>query len=144
MGGCVKGLCVKGGAELSRRQIDDYTAFVGRFGAKGLAWIKMTHEGPTSSIVKFFDKPLLDRLVAQMGAKENDLLLFVAAEESTVNQSLDHLRRRLGKDLGLIDPDRYEFAWITEFPLMQWDKRLKIMPANTIRLHCPMSTTSLF
>ena len=121
-GGTVKGICVKGGAEFSRRQIDEHTAFVGRFGAKGLAWIKITDEGPTSSIVKFFNKPLLDRLVTAMGAEKNDLLLFVAAEEATVNQSLDHLRRHLGKELGLIDPTVHEFAWITEFPLLQWDK----------------------
>ena len=122
-GGIVKGLCVKGGAEkISRKQIEDYTVFVSHFGAKGLAWIKISEEGPTSSIVKFFDKPLLDRLVSEMKAEKNDLLLFVAAEESTVNQSLDHLRRRLAKDLGLIDSKRYEFVWITEFPLMQWDK----------------------
>ena len=122
-GGLVKGLCVKGGAEkISRKQIEDYTTFVGHFGAKGLAWIKMSEEGPTSSIVKFFDKSLLDRLVIEMKAEKNDLLFFVAAFESTVNQSLDHLRRRLAKDLGLIDSERNEFVWITEFPLMQWDK----------------------
>lgn len=121
-GGCVKGLCVKGGGDISRREIDDYTSFVGRFGAKGLAWIKMQEEGPTSSIVKFFKPEQLERLVAKMGAETNDLLLFVAADESTVNQALDHLRRRLGKERNLIDPNRYELAWITEFPLMQWDK----------------------
>lgn len=122
LGGTVKGLCVKGGAELSRKEIDDLTAFVARFGANGLAWIKIQEEGPTSSIVKFFEKPVLDALVAKMGAETHDLLLFVAADEATVNQSLDHLRRRLGKDRGLIDPNKYAFAWITEFPLMQWDK----------------------
>jgi aspartyl-tRNA synthetase len=121
VGGTVKGLCVKGGAALPRKQIDDYTAFVGRFGAAGLAWIKMTEEGPSSSIVKFFTPSLLERLQVQMGAEKGDLLLFVAAPEKIVNQSLDHLRRRLGKELGLIDPKMYAFAWITEFPLMQWD-----------------------
>jgi len=121
LGGIVKGLCVKGGAEHSRKQIDDYTSFVSRFGAKGLAWIKITDEGPTSSIVKFFDPALLEKLMSTMGAEKNDLLLFVAGDESVVNQSLDHLRRRLGKELGLIASDRYEFTWITEFPLMQWD-----------------------
>lgn len=122
VGGCVKGICIKGGAEISRREIDEYTAFVGRFGAKGLAWIKIQEEGPTSSIVKYFDAPLLNRLITQMEASKNDLLLFVAAEETIVNQSLDHLRRRIGKERGLIDPELYEFAWITEFPLLQWDK----------------------
>lgn len=121
-GGCVKGICVKGGAEFSRRQIDEYTAFVGRFGAKGLAWIKIGEEGPTSSITKYFTKELLDRIVTKMEGEKNDLLLFVAADESLVNQALDHLRRRLAKELGLIDSTEYAFAWITEFPLLQWDK----------------------
>jgi aspartyl-tRNA synthetase len=122
LGGTVKGICVKGGAEASRREIDDYTSFVGRFGAKGLAWIKMQEEGPVSSIVKFFDKPVLDQLVTLMQAEKGDLLLFVAAEESVVNQALDHLRRRIGKERGLIDESAFEFAWITDFPLMQWDQ----------------------
>ena len=121
-GGAVKGICVKGGAEISRREIEDYTSFVGQFGAKGLAWIKMQEEGPTSSIIKFFDKITLDRLITIMGAQKNDLLLFVAAQEDTVNQALDHLRRRLGKERGLIDPQAFEFAWITDFPLLQWDR----------------------
>lgn len=122
LGGTVKGLCVKGGADISRREIDDYAAFVARFGAKGLAWIKIQEEGPTSSIVKFFEKPLLDRLISKMQAEKGDLLLFVASEETTVNQALDHLRRRLGKEKGLIQHDHYEFVWITDFPLLQWDK----------------------
>jgi len=121
LGRTVKGICVKGGADLSRREIDEYTSFVGQFGAQGLAWIKILEEGPTSSIVKFFDKPLMDCLIAKMEAQKNDILLFIAAEEATVNQALDHLRRRLGKERALIDPGIYEFAWITEFPLFQLD-----------------------
>lgn len=121
-GGAVKGICVKGGGDISRRQIEEYTAFVSHFGAKGLAWIKMQEEGPTSSIVKFFEPDVLDRLITHMEAETGDLLLFVAAEECIVNQALDHLRRRLGKEMGLIDPKKFEFAWITDFPLMQWDE----------------------
>ncbi len=129
-GGIVKGICVKGGAEISRREIDEYTAFVGRFGSKGLAWIKIQEEGPTSSIVKFFEKEQLDQLVLTMRAEKNDLLLFVAEEESVVNQSLDHLRRKIGKERGLIDPNRYELTWITEFPLLQWDKETQSYAAE--------------
>lgn len=120
--GTVKGLCVKGGADISRRQIDDYTAYVGRLGANGLAWIKMQEEGPASSIVKFFPPPVLNALVERMGAETGDLLLFVASPEKTTNQALDHLRRLIAKERGLVDPYRYEFAWVTDFPLFQWDQ----------------------
>lgn len=121
-GGTVKALCVKGGAALSRKQIDEYTVFVNRLGAKGLAWIKLTEEGPSSNIVKYFSPSQLDAMIKKLGGEKNDLLLFVAAEEAIVNQSLDHLRRHIGKELGMVDSARYEFVWITEFPLMQWDK----------------------
>ncbi len=121
-GGTIKGLCVKGGAQFSRKQIDEYTAFVNRFGAQGLAWMKITEEGPSSSIVKFFTPSQLEALQKAMGGETKDLLLFVAAEESVVNQSLDHLRRQLGKELGLIEAGIYAFTWVTDFPLLQWDK----------------------
>ncbi|MCH9608681.1 MAG: Aspartate--tRNA(Asp/Asn) ligase [Chlamydiales bacterium] len=118
----IKGICVKNGASLSRKQIDGYTSFVGQFGAKGLAWIKMGPEGPTSSIVKFFSTEVLAQLVEKMGAETGDLLLFVASDELTVNQSLDHLRREIGKEQNLFNPDQLEFVWITEFPLFLWDQ----------------------
>lgn len=120
--GTVKGLCVKGGADISRRQIDDYTAFVGRLGANGLAWIKMQEEGPTSSIVKFFPPAVLKALIEKMGAETGDLLLFVASPEKTTNQALDHLRRLIARERGLINPNHYAFAWVTDFPLFQWDQ----------------------
>ncbi len=120
-GGMIKGLCVKGGGDASRRIIDGYTEFVGRLGAKGLAWMKMQEDGLSSNIVKFFDKPVQDELVAAMHAEAGDLLLFVASDENTVNMALDQLRRHIAKERGLIDTNRFEFAWITEFPLVHWD-----------------------
>ncbi|MCP5469653.1 MAG: aspartate--tRNA ligase [Chlamydiales bacterium] len=119
--GAIKGLCVPGGGELSRRQIDDYTAFVGKFGAHGLAWMKLTEEGLTSSIVKFFPKAVQEELVERMEAKVGDLLLFVAADDAITNQALDHLRRHIAKERKLIGKG-FEFCWITEFPLMGIDK----------------------
>lgn len=120
-GGVIKGICVKGGAETSRRVIDEYTAFVGHLGAKGLAWMKMQNAELVSSIVKFFEKDLQKELIQKMNAQEGDLLLFIASDEKTTNMALDHLRRTIAKQRGLIDPNKYEFAWITEFPLFQWD-----------------------
>jgi aspartyl-tRNA synthetase len=120
-GAIVKGFCVKGGAELSRKSIDDFTTFVAKFGLGGLAWIKMTSEGPTSSITKFFDTSSLNHLVEKMEAAEGDLILFGAAPEKNLNQALDHLRRHIANTLGLIKPNLFEFTWVTDFPLFQWD-----------------------
>lgn len=121
-GGCVKALCVKGGAEISRKEIDRYTEFVGKFGLRGLGWMKRQSEGLTSSIVKFFSNEQLKALEERLGAEEGDLLLFGAANESLVNQALDHLRRLIGKERNLIHPDHYEFLWVTDFPLFEWDE----------------------
>ncbi|MCB1082006.1 MAG: aspartate--tRNA ligase [Chlamydiia bacterium] len=121
-GGCVKALCVKGGAEVSRKDIERYTEFVGKFGLRGLGWMKKQEEGLTSSIVKFFSQEQLQALEDTLSAEKGDLLLFAAANESTVNQALDHLRRLIGKERQLIDPNRYEFLWVTDFPLFEWDE----------------------
>lgn len=120
-GGVVKALCIKGGADISRKEIDRYTAFVGKFGLKGLAWMKRQAEGLTSSIVKFFSPELLKDIEAKLEAEEGDLLLFAAADEATVNQSMDHLRRLIAKERQLIDPNHFEFLWVIDFPLFEWD-----------------------
>jgi aspartyl-tRNA synthetase len=120
-GGIVKGFCVPGGAEISRKTIDEYTTFVGQFGANGLAWIKIQEEGPTSSIVKFFEKTELDDLIERVKAQKGDIFFLMAAPERIVNQALDHLRRHIAREKKWIDPKKYEFAWITDFPLFQWD-----------------------
>ncbi len=120
-GGVVKGLCVKGGADISRKQIEEYTEFVGRLGVKGLAWLKMQEGGLTSSISKFFtadqQQDIIERLQVEMG----DLVFMIADLPSSTNQALDHLRRRLAKDRGMIPKDQYDFLWVTDFPLFDWD-----------------------
>ena len=117
----IKGICVKGGADISRKGIDGYTNFVGRLGIKGLAWMKMTEEGLSSNIVKFFSDELQQELIDAFGAEPGDILFFVADVESRVNQGLDHLRRQIARDRDLIKPGHYEFLWVTDFPLFQWD-----------------------
>lgn len=121
-GGCVKVLCVKGGATISRKEIDRYTEFIGKFGLRGLGWMKRQEEGLTSSIVKFFSAGQLKELEEKTGAQTGDLLLFAAAGEATVNQSLDHLRRLIAKERNLINPDAYNFLWVNDFPCFEWDK----------------------
>lgn len=120
-GGCVKALCVKGGAEISRKEIDRYTEFVGKLGLNGLGWMKRQEEGLSSSIVKFFSPELQKELEDKLEVKTGDLLLFAAAKESIVNQALDHLRRLIARERKLIDPKALEFLWVTDFPLFEWD-----------------------
>lgn len=120
-GGCVKGMCVKKGALLSRREIDQYATFAQNFGAQGVAWIKKQKGSFHSNIVKFFSESLLEEISQMMEAEEEDLLLFVADQEHVVNQSLDHLRRKIAKDRKLIPPHTYAPLWVVHFPLFHRD-----------------------
>lgn len=121
-GGIVKGFCVKGGADISRKTIDEYTDFVGRLGIKGLAWIKSQPEGLNSSIVKFFSDDLQKELIAKLGMEVGDLVFMIADQPARTNQGLDHLRRRIARDRKLIEAGKYEFLWVTEFPLFSWNE----------------------
>ncbi|MBA2728020.1 MAG: aspartate--tRNA ligase [Parachlamydiaceae bacterium] len=120
-GGIVKALCVKGGADLSRRQIDEYTEFVGRFEIKGLAWMKYQDDALNSSIVKFFPEEVKKELIEATDASPGDLIFMIADLPNAVNQGLDHLRRKIARDRNLIDLKRLEFLWVTDFPLFNWD-----------------------
>jgi len=120
-GGTVKGLCVRGGAGISRKGIDNYTAFVGTFGIKGLAWMKKQDDELSSGVAKFFTKQLQQEIMQRLDVKENDLIFMVADEKGRCNQALDHLRRKLARDQGLVDPNKYEPLWVTDFPLFSWN-----------------------
>jgi aspartyl-tRNA synthetase len=121
-GGMVKAINVKGGATLSRKELDNLTEFVKIYGAKGLAWVKMTEAGWQSPIAKFFTADELVALNQRMDAQLGDLLLFVADSFKVTNESLGRLRGHLGNKLGLAKQDDYQFAWITDFPLLEWDE----------------------
>ncbi len=121
-GGEVKALNVKGAADkYSRKDIDALTEFVKRYGAKGLAWLKVTEEGLTGPIAKFFteDGDTLQQIVE---GEAGDLILFVADKKSVVADSLGALRSKLGKDLGLIDESVFNFLWVTDWPLLEFDE----------------------
>lgn len=120
-GGIVKGINAKGCAGLSRKEIDELTEFVKIYGAKGLAYVKMTPEGWQSPIAKFFTADEIAALNTTFKAEQGDLLLFVADKSKIVNDSLGKLRNRLAQMLGLITSDMYRFVWITDFPLLEWD-----------------------
>lgn len=119
----VKGLNIKGANDkYSRKDLDELTKYVGRYGAKGLAWMKVTEEGLTGPIGKFFQDEFGQKLMERMGAEPGDTLVFVADKRSVVADSLGALRKKLGKDLGLIDESQFAFLWITDWPLLEYSE----------------------
>jgi len=124
-GGIIKGLKAEGCAKFSRMEMDTLTEFVKQFGAKGLAWFKVTAGGIESPIAKFFEKPVQDELVKRFGAKDGDLIMLIADKPFTTNQCLDFLRRHMAEKLGLIDPNKFVFTWIVDFPLFMWNEEEK-------------------
>lgn len=122
-GGEVKALNVKGAAErFSRKDIDKLQEFTAIYGAKGLAWVKVTADGLNGPIAKFFDEEAAARLTAATDAEAGDLLLFVAAKASIVADSLGALRQKLAKELDLIDESVFNFLWVTDFPLVTFEE----------------------
>lgn len=122
-GGQVKGINVKGQADsFSRKDIDALGEYAGRYGAKGLAWLKVGAEGITGPIAKFFNEDEAAQLKAVFQAEAGDLLLFVADKKSVVADSLGALRLKLGKDLKLIDESKFNFLWVTDWPLFEYDE----------------------
>jgi aspartyl-tRNA synthetase len=124
-GGIVKGMNVKGGGSFSRKDIDGFTEFASIYGAKGLAYVKMTAEGWQSPIAKFFTPEEIAAMNQAFGAEEGDLLLFVADKPKVVNDSLGRLRNHLAAKMGLADANEFRFVWITDFPLLEWDEESK-------------------
>ncbi len=126
-GGVVKGLCVPGGEKYSRSDIEKMlNNFVGDYGAKGLAWSKVHVESGKLSLLggvaKFFSPDLQQQLIQRFEANSNDLLLFVADGEQAANKALAPLRCKLARDLKLYEAGRFEFVWVVDFPLFEWNE----------------------
>jgi aspartyl-tRNA synthetase len=140
-GGKVRALNAKGAAEkFSRKGLDELAEFVKRYGAKGLAWIKVETDKFTSPIEKFLPGPVQQALRERLSAAAGDLLLFVADKEETVCQSLGALRQHLGAQLKLFDPAQsiYKIAWVYDFPSFIWDEEEKRWAANHHPFTAPM------
>lgn len=133
-GGRVKAINGKGMAGLSRKEVDDLTQEAIAFGAKGLAWIKVKG-GFESPIAKFFPEEVLILMAERLGAEEGDLMLFVADREKVVHDVLSRMRLELGKRLNLIQQG-YNFVWILDFPLLEWDEEEKRFQA----MHHPFTS----
>ena len=136
----VKALCVKDGAErFSRKDIDKLTDYVKTYKAKGLAWAKCVDEGFNGPIAKFFTEEEAMAIKEKAKAKTGDLLLFVADKKSVVAESLGALRLHLGKALNLIDESKFNFLWVIDWPLFEYDEDSK----RFFAAHHPFTMPSL-
>jgi aspartyl-tRNA synthetase len=123
--GRVAALRLPKGGELSRKEIDDYTKFVGIYGAKGLAYIKVNElakgrEGLQSPILKFLPDEVVESIMRRTGAEDGDLVFFGADKATIVNESLGALREKVGRDRGLMEAG-WKPLWVVDFPMFEWD-----------------------
>ena len=141
--GRVVALRVPGGATLSRKQIDDYAAHAAKYGAKGLAWMKVDdtakgRDGINSPIAKFLDDTTLAAIIGATGAQAGDLLLFGAATYKTASDFMGAVRLKIGKDLGLV-ADTWAPLWVTDFPMFEWDEEAN----RYVALHHPFTAPAV-
>lgn len=138
-GGIVKAVCVPGGSVISRKEIEDYTAWLNRdYKAKGLAYMKHGSEGLESTITKRFKKEELDAISKACGSKEGDMLFFGADEREVVNHSLGALRLKLSERFETPKQNEINITWIVDFPMFEWNKDHKRWDA----LHHPFTSPS--
>lgn len=138
-GGRVAALRIPGGATLSRKQIDEYAAHAGKYGAKGLAYIKVGENGDiTSPIQKFFDEAAFAALLAHVGAGNGDIVFFGAGKYSTVSDFMGAVRLKAGRDFGLVE-DGWRPLWVTDFPMFEWDEEAQ----RYVALHHPFTAPAV-
>ncbi len=141
--GRVAAMCVTGGSSLSRKQIDGYTEYVGLYGAKGLAYIKVNDreaglEGLQSPILKFLPDEVVEQIMTRCEAKTGDLVFFGADKAKVVNDALGALRDKVAADLGLVAAG-WAPIWVTDFPLVEWNDSEGKVNARWQALHHPFT-----
>ena len=141
--GRVAALCLPGGGDLSRKDIDDYTAFVGRYGAKGLAYIKVNdaaagRDGLQSPILKFLPDDAVSGILERTGAKTGDVIFFGADKARVVNDALGALRVKMGEDRGLV-ADGWAPLWVVDFPMFEKDEQT----GRFMALHHPFTAPAV-
>ena len=139
-GGRVAALRVPAGGALSRKEIDDYTAYVARYGAKGLAYVKVNErskgrDGLQSPIIKFLSDGAVSGILERTGAHDGDLIFFGAGTAKVVNDSLGALRIKIGQDTGRVEPGWCPL-WVTDFPMFEWDVDAK----RWVAMHHPFTS----
>lgn len=135
-GGTVKAINAKGCSSMPRRELDGLVEFVATYGAKGLAWIQITADGVKSPIAKFLSEAELSGILETVEAVEGDLILFVADAPKVVAAALGALRLELAKRLELIDPDTFNFLWVIDFPMFEYNEEEK----RCIAMHHPFTS----
>jgi len=120
--GIIKAINVKGKADFSRKEISEFEDFVKIYKANGLANLKMVGGKLDGTIAKFFTEEQLQKVVEKTSAEEGDLILICAGKEKVVNDGLGYLRVHLGKKLGLIKKNQFNFLWVNDFPMFEWDE----------------------
>ena len=133
--GIVKGIRIPKGGELSRKDLDDMTPYVAAFGAKGIAWTRITGDGWQSPIAKFLSAGEQKEIEKIAGAEMGDVILFSADTFKIVNDALGNLRLYLGEKLGLIPENKFALVWVVDFPLMEFDSQEK----RYVALHHPFT-----
>ncbi len=134
-GGRVAAMRVPGGAAISRKEIDDYTAFVGIYGAKGLAYIKVNEDGLQSPILKFLPEDVIQAILEKTCAVAGDLIFFGADKAKIVNDALGALRVKIGHERNLLDPG-WKPLWVVDFPMFEYDEEEK----RWVALHHPFTS----
>lgn len=122
-GGSVRGICVTAAAEkYTRKKIDKLTEQVKSYGARGMVWMKVTDDGVSSSVNKFFTQEQLREIADSMGAATGDLILIISDRNKVVFDSLGFLRRHVAGEMGLLDDEDYKLLWVVDFPLFEYDE----------------------
>jgi aspartyl-tRNA synthetase len=122
-GGIVRGLCIPNGCNFSRSEINKIIEFVKDYNAKGLSWLRITSTGAESNIAKYLTKNEINNIITKCDAKKGDLLIFIAdKDEYIVSKSLGALRVSIANKLKLINPYKFSFLWVIDFPLMKWSE----------------------
>ena len=122
-GGSVRGICITGAADTyTRKKIDKLTELVKSYGARGMVWMKVTADGVSSSVNKFFSPEQLQEIADRMGAGAGDLILIISDRNKVVFDSLGFLRRHIADEMGLLDDEQYELLWVVDFPLFEYDE----------------------
>ncbi len=119
-GGQVRGFAVPGAARYSRRELDDVVAQARQFGAEGLVWARRGDAGVQSSALKAAGEPAIERALALAGAAPGDLLLIAAGAPAATSKLLGQLRLQIAKKENLLDPERFDFLWVVDFPMFDW------------------------
>lgn len=136
-GGSVRAINLNGyESQFTRKNITELENVAKLYGAKGLAWMKFTSEGISSPIAKFMTQEVIDKITATMDAKEGDLLLFVADKHSVVFNALGHVRLEAAKKLNVVDENEFNFLYVTEFPMFEYDEEA----GRYVAMHHPFTS----